>query len=46
MSAGTVSSSPAGWRLLFGRRLALVIGAGILLFFLLLAIGAPVVAPL
>ncbi|WP_027992143.1 ABC transporter permease [Sinorhizobium meliloti] len=45
MSAGTVSSSPAGWRLLFGRRLALVIGAGILLFFLLLAIGAPVVSP-
>jgi peptide/nickel transport system permease protein len=45
MSAGTVSSSPAGWRFRFSQRLPLVIGAGILLFFLLLAIGAPVVAP-
>ncbi|PST18688.1 ABC transporter permease [Mesorhizobium plurifarium] len=45
MSAGAVSSSPAGWRLFFGRRPALVIGAGILLFFLLVAIGAPVLAP-
>jgi peptide/nickel transport system permease protein len=45
MSAGTVSSSPAGWRLRFSQRLPLVIGAGILLFSLLLAIGAPVVSP-
>ena len=45
MSASTFSPAPIAWRRFFGRRLTLVIGAGMLLFFLLLAIGAPIIAP-
>ena len=45
MSIGTLSPQPIAWRRFFGRRLTLVIGAGVLLFFLLLAIGAPIIAP-
>jgi peptide/nickel transport system permease protein len=45
MSAmATLPTSP-GWRTFLGKRLALTIGAGILLIFLLLAIGAPLIAP-
>jgi ABC-type dipeptide/oligopeptide/nickel transport system permease component len=45
MSAmATLPTSP-GWRKFLGKRLALTIGAGILLIFLLLAIGAPLIAP-
>jgi len=34
-----------GWRRLFGSRLTLAVGGGILLFFLILAVGAPLLAP-
>ncbi|MBY5336822.1 ABC transporter permease [Rhizobium leguminosarum] len=39
-----VPASP-GWRRFFGRRPMLVFSAGLLLFFVLLAIGAPIFAP-
>ncbi|MBA5805465.1 ABC transporter permease [Rhizobium changzhiense] len=41
------ASAPAspGWRRFFGRRSMLALSAGLLLFFVLLAIGAPLVAP-
>jgi peptide/nickel transport system permease protein len=45
MSVEAFTPSPVAWRRFLGRRLTLVIGAGILLFFLLLAIAAPLVAP-
>ncbi|MBB4293502.1 peptide/nickel transport system permease protein [Rhizobium leguminosarum] len=43
----SVEIAPAslGWRRFFGRRLMLAVGAGLLLFFVLLAIGAPMIAP-
>ncbi len=42
-----IISSPASfsWRKLIGKRPALCVGAGILLVFLILAIGAPLIAP-
>ena len=45
MSLGAIAPSSISWRRLFGKRMTLSIGAGILLFFLLLAIAAPIVAP-
>ncbi|TWF58610.1 ABC transporter permease [Neorhizobium alkalisoli] len=45
MSAGSITLSPVGWRMFFGRNPMLAIGAGILLAFVLLAIAAPLVAP-
>ncbi|TCU15942.1 ABC transporter permease [Rhizobium sullae] len=45
MSVQAIEPSPFSWRRFFGKRLALAIGGGILLFFLLLAIGAPLIAP-
>ncbi|WP_374109194.1 ABC transporter permease [Rhizobium sp. B21/90] len=38
-------STAFGWRRVFGGRLTLAIGAGILLFFVLVAVGAPLIAP-
>uniref|UniRef100_UPI003917F64F ABC transporter permease n=1 Tax=Rhizobium sp. TaxID=391 RepID=UPI003917F64F len=41
-----VSSPPSfSWRKFIGKRPALCVGAGILLVFLILAIGAPLIAP-
>ncbi len=45
MSAGAVSLSAAGWKVFLGRRTMLVVGMSILLFFVLIAIAAPVIAP-
>ncbi|APO71104.1 oligopeptide ABC transporter permease protein (plasmid) [Rhizobium gallicum] len=45
MSVDTLSSGSVGWRTIFSKHLMLVTGAGILLFFALLAAGAPVLAP-
>ena len=45
MSVEAFAPSPVAWRRFLGRRLTLVVGAGILLFFLFLAIAAPLVAP-
>ncbi|MBY5652421.1 ABC transporter permease [Rhizobium leguminosarum] len=45
MSIETLAPAPLGWRRFFGRRPMLVLSAGLLLFFVLLAIGAPLVAP-
>lgn len=45
MSVQSVANPSFGWRRFFGKRLTLVVGIGILAFFCLLAIGAPVVAP-
>ncbi|OWV89330.1 nickel ABC transporter permease [Rhizobium leguminosarum bv. trifolii] len=44
MSIEAIAPAPA-WRRLFGRRPMLAVGAGLLLFFVLLAIAAPVIAP-
>ncbi|MBB6223210.1 ABC transporter permease [Rhizobium leguminosarum] len=44
MSLEAIAAAPA-WRRLFGRRPMLAVGAGLLLFFVLLAVAAPVVAP-
>ncbi len=45
MSVDTLSSASVGWRTIFSKHLTLVTGAGILLFFVLLATSAPVLAP-
>ncbi|MBY4632053.1 ABC transporter permease [Rhizobium croatiense] len=45
MSAEAIVPASPGWRRFFGRRPMLVLSAGLLLFFVLLAVGAPVIAP-
>ncbi|KAF5883821.1 MULTISPECIES: ABC transporter permease [Rhizobium] len=45
MSIEAIAPASPGWRRFFGRRPMLVLSAGLLLFFVLLAIGAPLVAP-
>ncbi|QND40961.1 ABC transporter permease (plasmid) [Rhizobium leguminosarum bv. viciae] len=45
MSIEAIAPTSPGWRRFFGRRLMLALSAGLLLFFVLLAIGAPIVAP-
>lgn len=45
MSVGHFSPSAIGWRSLFARRTMLILGAGILVAFLLAALGAPLLAP-
>ncbi|ARM90659.1 oligopeptide ABC transporter permease protein (plasmid) [Rhizobium sp. CIAT894] len=45
MSIEAIVPASPGWRRFFGRRLMLALSAGLLLFFVLLAIGAPVIAP-
>ncbi|NNH59957.1 ABC transporter permease [Rhizobium laguerreae] len=45
MSIEAIAPASLGWRRFFGRRPMLVLSAGLLLFFVLLAIGAPIVAP-
>ncbi|TBC87972.1 ABC transporter permease (plasmid) [Rhizobium leguminosarum] len=45
MSIEAITLASPGWRRFFGRRPMLVLSAGLLLFFVLLAIGAPIVAP-
>ncbi|MBY5706324.1 ABC transporter permease [Rhizobium leguminosarum] len=45
MSIEATAPASLGWRRFCGRRPMLVLSAGLLLFFVLLAIGAPIVAP-
>ncbi|MBY3179666.1 ABC transporter permease [Rhizobium leguminosarum] len=45
MSIEAIAPASPGWRRFFGRRPMLVLSAGLLLFFVLVAIGAPLVAP-
>ncbi|MGO6682504.1 ABC transporter permease [Rhizobium leguminosarum] len=45
MSIEAITPAPPGWRRFFGRRPMLMLSAGLLLFFVLSAIGAPIVAP-
>ncbi|NKM70564.1 ABC transporter permease [Rhizobium laguerreae] len=45
MSIEAIAPASPGWRRFFGRRPMLVLSAGLLLFFVLLAVGAPIVAP-
>ncbi|MBB2972987.1 ABC transporter permease [Mesorhizobium sp. RMAD-H1] len=45
MNTDAVSLPVAGWRILFGRRTMLTVGVSILLFFLVVAIAAPLIAP-
>lgn len=45
MSVQAIAPLALGWRRFFRKRLTLAVGGGILLFFLLLAIGAPLFAP-
>lgn len=45
MSAGAMSLPSAGWKTFLGRRTMLVVGASILLLFLVMAIAAPLIAP-
>ncbi|NKL64257.1 ABC transporter permease [Rhizobium leguminosarum] len=45
MSIEAISPASLGWRRFFGRRPMLALSAGLLLFFVLLAIGAPIIAP-
>ncbi|TCU37871.1 ABC transporter permease [Rhizobium azibense] len=45
MTVDTLTSGAVGWRTIFSKQLMLVTGAGLLLFFVLLATGAPVLAP-
>ncbi|MBB3165199.1 ABC transporter permease [Rhizobium sp. 25PS6] len=45
MSIEAITPASPGWRRFFGQRPMLVFSAGLLLFFVLLAIGAPIVAP-
>ncbi|AYG61751.1 ABC transporter permease [Rhizobium jaguaris] len=45
MSVDTISHASIGWRKFLGKHLTLTLGGGILLFFLILAICAPFVAP-
>ncbi|MGO6852796.1 ABC transporter permease [Rhizobium beringeri] len=44
MSIEAISPASLGWRRFFGRRPMLALSAGLLLFFVLLAIGAPIIA--
>ncbi|APO79265.1 oligopeptide ABC transporter permease protein (plasmid) [Rhizobium etli 8C-3] len=45
MTVDTLTSGAVGWRTIFSKQLMLVTGAGLLLFFVLLATSAPVLAP-
>ncbi|MGZ2505716.1 ABC transporter permease [Rhizobium leguminosarum] len=45
MSIEAISPASLGWRRFFGRWPMLALSAGLLLFFVLLAIGAPIIAP-
>ncbi len=45
MSIDTTATASLGWNRFLGKHLTLTLGGGILLFFLLLAISAPMVAP-
>ncbi|QIO55845.1 ABC transporter permease (plasmid) [Rhizobium leguminosarum bv. trifolii] len=45
MSIEAIAPASLGWRRFFGRRPMLVLSAGLLLFFVLVAIGAPLFAP-
>ncbi|MDR9771864.1 ABC transporter permease [Rhizobium hidalgonense] len=45
MSIEAIAPASPGWRRFFVRRPMLVLGAGLLLFFVLVAIGAPLIAP-
>ncbi|EJC71973.1 ABC-type dipeptide/oligopeptide/nickel transport system, permease component [Rhizobium leguminosarum bv. trifolii WSM2012] len=45
MSIEAIAPASSGWRRFFVRRPMLVLGAGLLLFFVLVAIGAPLIAP-
>ncbi|PDT34415.1 nickel ABC transporter permease [Rhizobium sp. M10] len=45
MSIQATAPASHGWRRFFGRRPMFAVGAGLLLFFFLLAIGAPIIAP-
>ena len=45
MSIEAIAPASFGWRRFFRKRLMLAVGAGMLLFFVLLAVGAPVIAP-
>ncbi|RWX11958.1 ABC transporter permease [Rhizobium hidalgonense] len=45
MSIEAIAPASSGWRRYFVRRPMLVLGAGLLLFFVLVAIGAPLIAP-
>ncbi|RWX39320.1 ABC transporter permease [Rhizobium leguminosarum] len=45
MSIEATAPASPGWRRFFGRRPMLLLSAGLLLFFVLVAIGAPIVAP-
>ncbi|MBY5713770.1 ABC transporter permease [Rhizobium leguminosarum] len=45
MSIEAIAPASPGWRRFFGRRPMLVLSAGLLLFFVLVAIAAPLVAP-
>ncbi|OWV74420.1 nickel ABC transporter permease [Rhizobium sp. R339] len=45
MSIEATAPASHGWHRFFGRRLMFAVGAGMLLFFVLLAIGAPIIAP-
>ncbi|TAU73696.1 ABC transporter permease [Rhizobium leguminosarum] len=45
MSIEAIAPASPGWRRFFGRRPMLVLSAGLLLFFVLVAVGAPLVAP-
>ncbi|EJC83860.1 ABC-type dipeptide/oligopeptide/nickel transport system, permease component [Rhizobium leguminosarum bv. trifolii WSM2297] len=45
MSIEAIAPASPGWRRFFDRRWMLAVGAGLLLFFVLLAIAAPVIAP-
>lgn len=45
MSMMAVSSTVMGWRTFLGRRTMLAVGASILLFFILVALAAPLIAP-
>ncbi|TAX23325.1 ABC transporter permease [Rhizobium leguminosarum] len=45
MSIEAIAPASPGWRRFFGRRPMLVFSAGLLLFFVLVAVGAPLVAP-
>ena len=45
MSVDAIAPTSIGWKRFLGKHLTLTLGGGILLFFFLLAISAPIVAP-
>jgi peptide/nickel transport system permease protein len=45
MIVHTLAPASPGWQKVLGKRVTLAVGGGILLFCLLLAVGAPVIAP-